>query len=121
MSLFKRKSHESETTEPVAEAPRWSFDLIEEINPEWLRHMVKVWGYDSGKFIRVGEDVVLVAPFRIGSDITHKSILELALKTKDHDFKRRIVGAQAIAAATGGKLLDTSGIKDAGRFLIKSG
>ena len=122
MPLFKRKTHESEVSAPEVEAPRWSFEPVEEISPEWLNHMVKVWGQEKGKFIRIGDNLVLVAASRAGGEgPTHKAILEHTLKSDNPELKDRIVGSQAVAAASGENLLDASGIRDAGRFVIEPG
>ncbi len=126
MPLFKRnKPPETITvTEPEAEPLHHRFGFVHEVDPEFLRYMLERYEQQDGKFVRVG-DIVLLAPLeeRWGNNASkpqHNEFVSLALKSKNEDFKGRLLGAQA-AAASGGELLDKAGVKDAGRFEFELG
>ncbi len=128
MALFKRKSTVATPlapAEPEAVPLHHRFGVVHEVDPEFLRYMAERYEQQDGKFVRIG-NIVLIAPREEGQGSNarkpmHNEFVGLALKSNNEEFKARLVGAQTVAAASGEHLLDKSGIKDAGRFEFELG
>ena len=131
----KRQREEEPTDQAATESYRSPYEqesltnIVGELSPEFLKFLLEQVGADKGKFLRVG-DLILVGPAEYmmpsGANhyVYHDEFFERIKKDESPEFQARVANAQT-AAMLGGKPLprktggpNPDGVEDAGYFLI---
>jgi len=105
--------------------PDKEYGFVHELDPDFLRFIYEKLEQRKGKFVRVGE-MILVAPLEEtwGNRTRkpqHMDFLSLANESSNDDFKLRLIRAQSAARDEPGALDPRNGILDAGRFEFRVG